>query len=235
MFIRKSVLFFIAVLTVSLSGQPARAAQLNVEITNLTHGIYFTPLLVTAHDNSMHLFQSGVSASSSLQIMAECGDISALTADIGGEDADTVANPASGLLAPGKSVSIFLDTSHGYLSIVAMLLPTNDGFVGLDSLRIPSVPGVYSYYLNGYDAGTEANSELLDTSGCIAGMPGIPAAPGGDAGSMGTGVASTDSNSAVHIHRGNLGDSNPDGGPSDLDSSIHRWLNPVARVVITVQ
>ena len=39
----------------------------------------------------------------------------------------------------------------------------------------------------------------------------------------------------VHIHRNALGDSDPTGGASDLDSSIHRWLNPVARVVVTVR
>jgi hypothetical protein len=51
----------------------------------------------------------------------------------------------------------------------------------------------------------------------------------------GTGVASTESNDAVHIHRGNLGDTDADGGVSDVDSRIHRWLNPVAKVVITVE
>jgi len=59
-----------------------------------------------------------------------------------------------------------------------MLLRTNDGFVGLDSLRIPRAPGTYSYYLYGYDAGTEANDELI-TGGGDPNVPGIPAAPAG--------------------------------------------------------
>ena len=72
-------------------------------------------------------------------------------------------NPAVGLLAPGDSATATLDTTAGntHLSIVAMLLPTNDGFVGLDSLEIPTTPGTYIYYLNGYDAGTEANDEVI--------------------------------------------------------------------------
>lgn len=215
----------------------SQAAQLSVTLTNATHGIYFTPLLVTAHDGSTHLFQAGSTASASLRAMAECGDISALTSDVGGADADTVSNPAGGVLAPGSSAAAVLDTGstgNTHLSIVGMLLPTNDGFVGLDALEIPTAPGTYEYYLNGYDAGSEANNELLDTSGCSVGMPGIPAAPGADTGTGGTGVASGDSNTTVHIHRGVLGDTNTTGGASDLDSTIHRWLNPMARVVITV-
>ena len=49
-----------------------------------------------------------------------------------------------------------------------------------------------------------------------------------------TGVAGADSNTMVHVHRGILGDTDPTGGKSDLDSTIHRWQNPVAKVVITV-
>jgi hypothetical protein len=31
-----------------------------------------------------------------------------------------------------------------------------------------------------------------------------------------------------------LGDTDPSGGVSDLDSRIHRWLNPVAKLVLTI-
>lgn len=64
-------------------------------------------------------------------------------------------------------------------------------------------------------------------------MP-IPANPGGNGGTNGTGVAITEPTQVVHIHRGNLGDTNPTGGPSDLDSRLHRWLDPVAKVQVTV-
>jgi hypothetical protein len=114
-----------------------------------------------------------------------------------------------------------------------MLLPTNDGFVGLDSAAIPQQKGTYTYVLNGYDAGTEANDELI-TGGGAPGAPGIPGAPGMDGGTGGTGVAGPDANPNVHIHRGNIGDTDPLGGMSDVDSSIHRWLNPVATAVVTV-
>ena len=215
----------------------AHAADLSVTITNLTHGVYLTPLLVAAHDANTHLFEGGQAASANLQSMAECGDTSGLITDLNVLSADVLDNPAGGLLAPGASTTAALQTTAGndYLSLVAMLLPTNDGFAGLDAQPIPAAAGTYTYYINAYDAGTEANDELLDTSGCVAGMPGIPAAPGGDAGTNGTGVTTTESNATVHVHRGTLGDADPAGGVSDLDNAIHRWQNPVLKVEVTVQ
>jgi len=228
-------LFFLSWAALAVSY--ADAAEIKISIKNLTHGTYFTPFLVTAHDAGSYLFHAGEAASNELQAMAEGGDISGLAALVGGADSDTVQNPANGLLAPGQTVSnIELDTDqtgNEYLSLVAMLLPTNDGFVGLDSLHLPTAPGTYEYYLNGYDAGTEANDELI-TGGGAPGVAGIPAAPGGDGGVNGTGVTSSESNVKVHVHRGVLGDGDAEGGDSDLDMTVHRWLNPVAKVIVEI-
>ena len=216
----------------------AYGAEFSVTVKNLTHGTWFTPLLITAHDRHTDLFETGEPASEALQAMAEGGNISGLLGYVDGRGADSVANPAGGLLAPGAVVpDVFFDTDRSrnrYLSIVAMLLPTNDGFVGLDSLRIPKIPGTYTYYLNGYDAGTEANDELINIDGGTPGVPGIPAAPGGDAGTGGSGAAGPDPNAAVHIHPSVVGDTDPVGGISDLNGAIHRWQNPVAEVIIEV-
>ena len=218
-----------------LFGSNLMAAELSVSTTNLTNGIYFTPLLITAHSSDTHLFRVGTMASSELQAMAEGGDISGLISALGGTDGDTIENPAQGLLGPGSTATADLTTEdlHTRLSLVAMLVPTNDGFVGLDSLEIPSSAGVYTYYLNGYDAGTEANDELI-TGGGAPGEAGIPVDPGEHGGTGGTGVTSTEANAYVHIHRGIVGDMDPQGGVSDLDSAVHRWLNPVAKLTVTV-
>jgi hypothetical protein len=217
-----------------LTSTSVLAQALSVEITNLTHATYFTPLLVATHDPKTDLFEVGKEASFNLQALAEGGDISGLIADVEAGGGDYVADPAEGLLAPGQTTHVRLDLT-GYagrrLSIVAMLLPTNDGFVGLDSLRIPRKIGTHTYYLNGYDAGTEANDELI-TGGGAPGVPGIPADPGGNAGSGGVSDVAPDHNPTVHVHRGIVGDRDPHGGSSDLDSTIHRWQNPVARVVV---
>ncbi len=219
----------------SLSAAPAMAQDLDIKITNLTNAIYFTPFLVAAHDKHSRLFMEGSAASSNLQAMAEGGNIAGLSTDIQAMGGNVVENPAAGLLAPGGSTRFILmsNKDNRHLSLTAMMLPTNDGFVGVDSIKIPKKRGVYTYYLKAYDAGTEANDELL-TGGGAPGMAGIPADPGGYAGMGGSGVTGADHNSMIHIHRGTQGDNDPAGGISDLDSGVHQWDNPVAKLVITV-
>ena len=38
----------------------------------------------------------------------------------------------------------FETDDHPFLSMAAMMLPTNDGFIGLDSWEIPSEAGTYT-------------------------------------------------------------------------------------------
>lgn len=213
----------------------AMAQDLTITFTNLTHGSHFTPLLFTAHTAGQHQFQPGQTASTSLQAMAEGGDISFLETEATALSFDVVSDPAGGLTAPGQTISFDMNTQNANqnLSVVAMVLPTNDGFVGLDSLHIPQAPGQYTYYLNAYDAGTETNDEIVNGAGAP-GAAGIPADPLGLNGTGATGVTTLENNQTVHIHRGVLGDTDPAGGISDLDSRVHRWLNPVAKVVIEV-
>jgi len=214
----------------------ASAQTVDVEVANLTQGIFFTPLLVSAHDSSNHLFEAGQSATAELQAMAEGGDISGLVTATTALGTVNSENPAGGLLAPSSSAQVSdLDTgSNTHLSIVAMLLPTNDGFVGLDSWEIPEEAGTYTLFINGYDAGTEANDEVVNGGGAP-GSLGIPANPGGNGGTGASGVTTTETNQTIHIHRGNVGDTDATGGVSDVDSRIHRWLNPVAKIVVTVK
>jgi len=231
---KNKLLLAMALASVSISN--ASAVDLNITFTNLTHGSHFTPLLFSAHDSDQHIFQISTTASQSLQAMAEGGNISGLAADLSAVNADITENPAAGLTAPGQSVSFNMTTqsTNTNLSVAAMVLPTNDGFVGLDSLVIPGDAGTYTFYLNAYDAGTEANDEIVNGGGAP-GTPGIPADPLGQNGSSATGLANTENNSNVHIHRGVIGDTDATGGASDLDSRVHRWLNPVARLIIEVK
>ena len=216
---------------------PAVAQELEITLQNVTQGLHFTPVIAAAHSGDAHLFQVGMTAGSELQAMAEGGDISGLSTILSGIGANTIENPAAGLLAPGAKTSAMLMTTDGnmYLSVAAMVLPTNDGFVGLDSWMIPTTPGTYHVYLNAYDAGTEANNELIASGSGAPGVMGIPAAPGMDAGMGGTGVTVTESNATVHIHRGSLGDADLTAGNSDLTNTVHRWLNPVAKLTVVVK
>ncbi|MFT5758611.1 MAG: hypothetical protein ACI9LM_003357 [Alteromonadaceae bacterium] len=217
------------------SSMAINAQQVEVSITNLTQGIYYTPFLISAHATDMSLYTLGEAASPELQMMAEGGDISGLSMMLSNGNADVIENPAAGLLAPAMTTMAMLDTSEGNerLSVVAMLLPTNDGFVGLNSWKIPTEAGTYTFTVNAYDAGTEANDEMI-TGGGAPGVAGIPAAPGGNGGSDGTGVTMEEGNMTVHVHRGNLGDDKMTAGKSDLNNTVHRWLNPVARITVKV-
>ncbi|MCY4045541.1 MAG: spondin domain-containing protein [Cellvibrionales bacterium] len=222
-----------------------QAAELEITLTNATQGVYFTPVLLAAHSTPGELFRVGTQASSALEALAEGGSIDAANTNLLNASANIAEGAADapgasdGPVAPGGSFTVTLttDDNNPYLSLASLLLPTNDGFVGLDSWKIPETQGTYVINLNAYDAGTEANDELATS---------IPNAPfvtsfgtPGDSGAVtsgGTGItASGDENARVHIHRGNVGDLDTTGGASDIDASKHRWLNPVARLVITVQ
>lgn len=226
----------VAIIAASFGPAQVTAQDLSITITNLTHGMAFTPVLVAAHDAGGNLFDVGAAASANLQAMAEGGALTGLQTDLDGIAATHTASGAP--LMAGTSVTVALNTdsapANTLLSVVSMLLPTNDAFMGLDAVDIPTAAGTYNFYLNAYDAGTEANDELI-TGGGMPGVAGIPADPGGLAGAGGTvGVAGTDSNTNVHIHRGAIGDENLTGGNSDLVNTVHRWLNPVARVTVVV-
>ena len=218
----------------AVAAQHAMAADVTVEVLNLTQGMYFTPIAVVAHTPDTSLFEVGEAASPEIQEMAEGGSLAGLTTLGGSISADILAEPTAGPLGPTAKVSGSFMTADGnsVLSVVAMILPSNDGFIGLDNWTIPTEAGTYTVYLNAYDAGTEANDEIV--GGGAPGVPGMPAPPFLTLGTGGSGVTSTESNSMVHIHPGNIGDDSATDGASDVTNSVHRWLNPIAKVTVTV-
>lgn len=210
----------------------AMAANYEVSITNLTRGIHFTPLIAAAHDPSVRMFHAGTAASTELQAIAEGGDIMGMQALLNSVGASVAAG--DGLVAPGQTVTLMLEgvSAAQVFSLSSMLLPTNDGFVGIDSAAFPS-SGSVTLFARGYDAGTEANDELVGSG--APGMPGFPAPPPVVA--TGTGLGGSGINVSaegyVHVHPGVLGDLDASGGVSDINAAVHRWQNPVARIKIT--
>ena len=208
----------------------AQAAEYEVTVTNLTFGMHFTPLIVAAHPQNVQLFAAGSPASPQLQAMAEGGDISGLAELLDSEGAAVVMG--EGLLAPGTSVTFTINAegANNHLSVASMLLPTNDGFVALNGARLTGANALYN--LPGYDAGTEANDEIIGSG--APGEAGFPAPPPVVA--TGTGVGGTGYETPVegfvHIHRNVLGDIDALGGLSDINAAVHRWLNPAARVSV---
>ena len=129
------------------------AAQPNVryevKITNVTPAQAFTPQLVVTHERGAHLFVLGDAAGAELEALAEGG--------MTGPLADTVADDAydmqtsAGLLMPGETTTLTLvaHPKRGFLSVAAMLLPTNDTFVGLDSVPLPPPPQAFHIHAGG--------------------------------------------------------------------------------------
>lgn len=267
----------LGVLLLTAASGISQAAELTVSITNLTQGMAFTPRLLVAHNDAVDLFEPGTAPTRALAWVAEGGVITQAqnpaSADSNfeyllelPENADNNTWQAFGLggapLPPATTSANYTFDSEDfpYLSLVTMLIPTNDAFAGLDSWRIPTEPGTYTVTLNAYDAGSEANDEIsslrTDVTEAVTGLPlggyAVPGMAGSgnpsarSVGTGGTGVAleiqpddtlsdePEDREGLVHIHRNVVGDTDPNGGISDLDSRVHRWLNPVARMTITV-
>ncbi len=232
--IKKSIALAIAASAMSLGSQ-ANAAEFEVTITNLTSGVYFTPVIVSAHSPDVAMFNLATHASPELQAIAEGGDISSMAALL--ESVGASVGNSEGLLAPGATATVTVNSSdiNSVLSLSSMLLPTNDGFMGLNSIALHNNGGETSYYFaRGYDAGTEGNDELVGSG--APGEPGFPAPPpvvASGTGTGGTGIH-VEAEGFITVHRGVLGDLDPNGGPSDINAAVHRWNNPVARIGVTM-
>lgn len=169
MSLRKSLVVSTAVLAAALSFAPSLYAQANetftVKITNITKGISFTPFLAATHNNDVKLFEVAKPASDELSRVAEGGDVGPLASALEATGNVIDTSTTSGLLGPGESVSFDIQsqTHVSFISIVSMLLPTNDTIVALNKGVLPGFrTGTATYYLDAYDAGTEANDELCE-------------------------------------------------------------------------
>ncbi len=198
----------------SLAGT-TMAQTYNVTVTNITARQVFTPLLFVSHTPDMRLFQVGELASVELEQMAEGGDTMPLQMSLQASGATADIQALTDGLPPGASVTVSLNTAAGmnYISVVGMLVPTNDAFVALNGVAAPATSA--SFRVPGYDAGTEANDELC------AHIPGPPSVCTGE----GFNPSQEGAEGYVHIHRG-IQVITEDLGP------VYDWRNPVAQITI---
>ncbi len=138
-----------------------------VTIKNLSVGQPLAPPVIATHVKGFTMFEVGKLASRGLEAIAENGDVSLMfnrySASSSSTDAVNVGMP---LTRYGTMVGNFKDyvtfeitgKKHDRLSIAAMLICTNDGFTGLNSVKLPK-EGKRVYYTKAYDAGTEYNTE----------------------------------------------------------------------------
>ena len=101
---------------------------------------------------------------------------------------------------------------------------TNDGFTGLRSVRLPREVGeTVTYRSDGYDAGTEQNTEARADL-----VPPCVMATTGSAGGTGADQPGVAEDEVIRHHPGIDADTDGD----DVLDARHRWVDPVTRVEI---
>ncbi|HRX62763.1 MAG TPA: spondin domain-containing protein [Candidatus Competibacter sp.] len=202
-------------LAVPLSSIQARSdngVMYEVTITNLTRGSLFTPILVASHRSGVSLFALGEPASAELAMVAEGGNVEPLAQALRADSRVVDVANSGGLLEAGQSVTVqVIAQGADHVSLAAMIVPTNDGFIALNGVEAPR-SGSETHRVPGYDAGSEPNDERCASI------------PGPQCG--GEGVSpSVSGEGFVHVHAGIH-------GIGDLKAEEYDWRNPVAAVTI---
>ncbi len=217
---------FAFVLPVAVSTAGAQSgggeATFQIQFRNITDGQYLTPPNWAAHTRDADVFQLRQPASEGVQAVAENGGVPILAAELQAA-VDDAGFGVSGVgaeapLGPGESSTWEFTTSADRLSIVSMLICTNDGFAGLDSFQLPRIDeGHRVVRLRAYDAGTEINTENRADL--------VPAPFCGEGGGTGESNPELAENDVIRRHRTirGVGDIGP-----EFD-----WFGRVAEVVIT--
>lgn len=216
---------------VAESASSARAAgggdaTFEVTIINMSHSQPFSPGVLVTHDGAADLFTSGAAASEGIRLIAENGDPSTAVSMLSGADgvSEVVATaaPVHRKGGPGPDMlTAYITASDNarYLSLAAMLICTNDGFIGLDSVDLPKGPETAVYFPGAYDAGTEANDELYTSVVDPCGAVGpVAVAPDGQNNRTAT-------SEVIAMHPGFA-------GVGDMDPDAYNWRNKVARVTV---
>ncbi len=219
-----SVITLLAGTSLLLQGCPDNNNKINktfsIEVTNLTNAQPFSPAGAVLHKAGYHAYILGNQASTALEELAEGGDNSALLTAADADINVTATASGSGIIAPGMSEVFQIKglSDEFKLSLVSMLVNTNDGFIGSDAVDISTLAkdGSMTLLVDVYDAGTEANDEAG------ASLPG----QGGEGFN-----ATRDDRDFVAVHPGIV--STSDGLTTSALDSSHRFDNPAARIVVT--
>ncbi len=171
----------------------------------------FSPPILATHEKGMHIFRQGRYASDALSMVAEDAMGDPLLEMLNGSDRVHGVSVGDGVVLPSGETRLEIEATRGMrnLSLVFMLVNTNDAFGGLDSVRLPN-HGEKTYRVRAWDAGTEVNTESFgDIPGPCCGSPGM----------------GTDEHRKVRRHRGIM-------GTGDLDAELYGWERRVAKVTV---
>jgi hypothetical protein len=220
--------------TASLAAADAPVATYEVTITDLTAGQPLTPPVVATHRAATSMFTVGQPASFALKEIAENGNLAPMISQVESDKHVADSAAASAPLVPaglpgsamfGDSVTLTVSASEGakFLSFASMLICTNDGFTGVDSLRLPKDVGDAVIARSaGYDAGTELNTE--DFADIVPPCQGLVGVSSGEPGT-GTSNPALAEGGVIHHHPGIA-------GGADLLPAVHGWTDPVAEITV---
>ncbi len=222
---------FVGILTSSALAQ----TQIEVKVTT-TGPVGLAPTFAAFHDGSYDIFDSGSNASPGLELLAELGDASVIVDEAMTAGVSSAAGFApGGPFAPngGMGSHVFMvDDGDSSFSLAAMILPSNDWFIGTgNAIDVSSLLGAsagtsLSFDLSTvYDAGTELEDFTYAPGGGLVGITTAATPPGG--------TATSDPISAVTGADPFSVFANIE--PADFDtSSIAFNAGPVASISLTV-
>jgi hypothetical protein len=172
----------------------------------------FSPPVLATHKSGIRLFKPRHYASEELRQIAEDAGNGPMVEKLKNSNkVFDVVEGGTGPIFPGRADSFFIKAKRGFnkLSLVCMLVNTNDAFAGISKAQLPR-HGEKVYYLYAYDAGTEKNTELTDhIPGPCCGNPHVR----------------VPTHEKIRHHRGII-------GIGDLDPDVYGWHKKVAKLTI---
>jgi hypothetical protein len=225
------------------NGKGKRENAYEVTIRNLTTGQPLSPPVAAIHRSENQLFEVGEPATVGVREIAENGNNAPMLAFLEANPFDTISDFAESPVplfpegTPGgvqeppsppefpdrTTLTLTADKHARHLSLVTMLVCTNDGFTGVNSLDLPKKEGrSMTVRTNAYDAHTEVNEEDLAHIVPPCQLIGVSS---GEAGMDVSNPALAEGGVIAH-HEGIK-------GGSDLVPSVHGWTDPVAEIKVT--
>ena len=139
----------------------------NITVQNLSAGQPLSPPLIVKHDRRARVWQNGTAASHVVANIAEDANnapaIQLLNRVRGVQGASTGVDQGATAPAPippgaGQTYRVRVNNPTDRVSLISMLVNTNDGFTGLDSYRLRN--GTRVLVRRAYDGGSETNNQL---------------------------------------------------------------------------
>lgn len=200
-----------------------------VTITNFTKGQPFTPPLVATHERHVDIFTVGSQASFGAKEIAENGNLGPMLTRLQSDDAFfdvKVVTGAAGPLVAGESVTFTMKAGKRarWISFMSMLICTNDGFVGVDTFRLPwGIGRTREKETRAYETRTEINTESFADI-----VPPCPVLTGRPSSAPGSGMSDPElaESGVIQMHPGIV-------GFADLEPSLHGFSPPLSQIRIT--